>query len=72
MAEHDNNGEHDELIRQIFYLLTAKFEDGAGLAADGPATGRNSDAQLELANRLRSFAQEALILADTVVALSGA
>ena len=63
---------HDDLLRQTFFLLTARFEDAAGIAADGQANGIAADAQLERANRLHAIAQEALILADIVIALIGA
>jgi hypothetical protein len=71
MAEHDDQSDKDALIRQIFYLLTAKFEDGAAAAADGQANGQTSNAQAERANRLHALAQEAMILTATVMTLSG-
>ncbi len=62
---------HDELLRQLFYLLTARFEDGATLAADGQAGSIAPDARIALADKLHTLAQEAMILADAVVALGG-
>lgn len=72
MAEQDPSLAHDDLIRQLFYLLTARFEDGASAAAHGQAAGIAPNARVERANRLHSLAQEVMILSEAVIALSGA
>ncbi len=68
MTERDDSADRDDLIRRLFYLLTAGFEDGATAAVDGQA-GMDAVARIELANRLRSLAEEIRILADVVVEL---
>ncbi len=63
---------YDDLLRQLFFLTTALFEDGATIAADGQAAGIAPDLRIERANRLLSLAQEVTILAAAVIAISGA
>ena len=70
MADIPETSPHDDLLRRIFYLLTAKFEDAAGIAAEGQAQGLEIAAQVALANRLQAIAEDALILTDVVVALT--
>ncbi|WP_156680847.1 hypothetical protein [Sphingomonas profundi] len=72
MAEPSSAPPHDELQRQLFYMLTTRFEDGAAIAAEGQAIGIAPDARIVLANRLHALAQEAVIVADAVLALSSA
>jgi hypothetical protein len=72
MAQTGDENRADELIGQLFYLLTVRFEDGAAAAAEGQSAALGPEARIELAHRMHSLAQEAMILADTVVALSGA
>jgi hypothetical protein len=69
MAKQDDQIDNEALIRQIFYLLTARFEDGASIAAEGQAASLALDARIELANRLLSLADEVKILAHAVIAL---
>ncbi|WP_156678026.1 hypothetical protein [Sphingomonas profundi] len=71
MAEADLTAPHDDLVRQLFYLLTARFEDGAVAAAEGQAPGSDPAKRIALANRLRSLAEEVSILTDAVIALAG-
>lgn len=56
----------DALIGQLFALLTAKFEDGAGLAVEGQVP---RPAQIpELVGRVRTLACNATTLCDAIAA----
>lgn len=70
MAKTHPTSPHEDLLRRLFYLLTTRFEDGAGIAVEGQAKNLKLDAQAALANRLHAIAGEAIILTDAVVALT--
>jgi hypothetical protein len=64
-----NEDDRQELVRRLFALLTAKFEDGAGLAANGQRPDAAPEAQTALANRLHALGEEIATLSDAVLAI---
>ncbi len=61
--------ELDDLIFRLFALLTAKFEDGASLAANGQGRDHDSQAAKLLADGIQGIAEEIAIVADAIGAL---
>lgn len=58
-----------DLVSRMFALITAKFEDGAGLAINGQSVQTEFPAKSELAESMRSLAEELLVLAEAAGAL---
>jgi hypothetical protein len=63
-----DDDEHGELVRRLFYLMTAKLEDAAAHAAEGQGSGPVAD-KIMRAGLIRSAAQETLIVAEATTAL---
>ena len=61
--------ERENLVGQLFALLTAKFEDGASIASDGQGGGASAEDLRALAARLHELGQECIVLADAVMAI---
>lgn len=60
--------ERQELIGRLFALITSKFEDGAGLAANGQSRERSIATKAELARDLRALVTELTVLCDAGLA----
>jgi hypothetical protein len=65
---HMDDDERGELVRRLFYLMTAKLEDAAAQAAEGQRSGPVAD-KIMRAGLIRSAAQETLIVAEATIAL---
>jgi hypothetical protein len=65
---HMNDDERGELVRRLFYLMTAKLEDAATQAAEGQGRETAAD-NMKRAGLIRSAAQETLIVAEATTAL---
>ncbi len=59
-----------DLVVQMFALLTAKFEDGAVIAANGQASGEPPADQRGRAARLHELGRECMLVADAIQALA--
>jgi hypothetical protein len=57
------------LIGRLFALMTAKLEDGVGRALDGQSAQIGLSAKIEIAEDLRSVAEELLVLVEAARAL---
>jgi hypothetical protein len=65
---HMDDDERGELVRRLFYLMTAKLEDAAAHAAEGQGQEPAAD-KIKRAGLIRSAAQETLIIAEATTAL---
>lgn len=65
-----NGGEEQpEIIRRLFYLITASAEDAAATALEGQSRGAGTSELQEMAARLRSAGEMIEIVASAVEAL---
>lgn len=55
----------DDKTRTLFFLLTAKMEDGSGSAAEGQTSDMGAYPADGLAKRIHSIGQECVVLADS-------
>jgi hypothetical protein len=65
---HMDDDERGELVRRLFYLMTAKLEDAATQAAEGQGREPTAD-KIRRPGLIRSAAQETLIVAEATTAL---
>jgi hypothetical protein len=63
-----DDDEHGELVRRLFYVITAKLEDAFTQAAEGQGREPTTD-RIKRAGLVHTAAQEVLILADATTAL---
>lgn len=61
--------ERAELIRRLFYVMTARLEDALALATDGQARDTEADVP-NLAGRVLGIAGEIAIVAEATAALA--
>jgi hypothetical protein len=61
--------EQRELISRLFYVLTARLEDAAALAAEGQGKEVATTRLTELTSRLTSASEEFAILAEATAAI---
>lgn len=62
--------ERAELIARMFALLTAKLEDGAGIAADAQARDLPPEQVHDAANHLIELGQEVATIAQAIEGLN--
>jgi hypothetical protein len=70
MAEDTTLDEWREIVSRLFYLITAACEDGAALAAQGQARGKDQESLRDLTDRLHGIGQAITILSDAIGALA--
>lgn len=58
-----DDGDRNELIGQLFAVMTADLEDAAALAAEGQGHSQTQDGRAALAERVRVIAQRIAVIA---------
>ncbi len=58
-----------ELVSRLFALMTSKFEDAAGEAADGQGKGRDDSEQIARAERIELVARDISLMAEATAAV---
>jgi len=69
MATETDTDEPRDLIRRLFYLITALCEDAAGHASEGQGREVDDETIIDLADRLHTMGQTLTILTDVIKAL---
>lgn len=62
--------EQQELLAQLFVILTAKLEDAHELAAAGQASGVKPRCLLSLAHQLRETARGVIAITEVIMILT--
>ena len=66
-----DENERLELIRKLFFVLTARLEDAAGIAAEGQGPASGNELLVAHANCIQSTGQEAEIITQAIKVLLG-
>ena len=64
-----DENERSELIRKLFYVLTARLEDAAAIAAEGQGPALGNELLVAHANCIHSVSREVAIIAQAVTML---
>jgi hypothetical protein len=67
-----DDAERNDLIARLFFVLTARLEDAAALAATGQDRTISAARQQSLANNLAGTAGDIEIIAEAAAALASA
>lgn len=68
--DEEQHQERAELIARMFALLTAKLEDGAGIAGDAQACDLPPEQVHDAASRLLELGQEVATIAEAIERLN--
>ena len=68
--DEEQRQERAELIARMFALLTAKLEDGAGIAADAQARDLPPEQVHHAANRLIELGRDVMTVAEAIAGLN--
>ena len=69
--DEEKRQERAKLIARLFTLLTAKLEDGAGIAADAQTRDLPPEQVHEAGNQLIELGREVMTLAEAIAGLNG-
>jgi hypothetical protein len=58
-----DDDDRNELVGQLFAVMTADLEDAATLAADGQGHSKTPECRNALAERIRTIAQRTMVVA---------